>query len=889
MSSCVALWCLLLLHSETLGFEILAGPYFTHLEITESAILNTTVQVCYAVAQTDGTDFTFPPQPFTAENVAAACKAPSSRRFRLAITSITLRNAWVDIAHVSDPEFHFDREMIIEGRKIITDGIQAVKASNKQKNFDAARRKLGEILHPLQDFYSHSNWVELGYKAPNSNLIRSDTNIGNIAAKSRATCRSCDGSNCNNNILEDVIQEKILTTGYFGFTKPNGKCSHGGKLDLTSNTEPKGGINKDKFDSSHGYLHSEAANVAKAATSELLENIRGAVGDKLFLQMLGITKGSSKALCFVIDTTKSMSDVIGAVKTITSSIISSKVGTEDEPSLYILVPFNDPGFGPLMTTTEADVFKNAVNSLTASGGLDQAELSLSGLRLALSGAPTNSEIFVFTDAPAKDGHLKSTVIALIEQTQTVVNFMITASTATNRRRRSDDNWQQQSRISASEAQLYRELAQHSGGQAIEVAKSELPVASSIIAESTRSSLVTLLQASRSPGVADSFLFIYDGTLTSATVYITGSSVTFTLTSPNGDTQQSTDSTGSLITSSQSVGNFQTLQLKAQVGQWKMNMVSPNPYTLKVIGHSPVDFLFNFVEVSQGPSQGYDALERRPQTGVSGNLLVSVTGSRSATVTEVALVDSSTSAEIRGVVVPQGNGSFLAQFDKMPSAPFAVRMKGQVNTVPQIVFQRQSPTNFKTSNLIVTANSDAILVPGTPFSTGGSANGTVNISAPLNTPSGTDVTLTIEAGAPGGTDTNYVLLRISVVNTVTDFIAPVCQLLSKQFTCPKNCSSSSWELAILVTDGAGGTGVDHVSLIQGNGTMIASPGPGNTNTTLVSYSASCCSPVMELLVVDRVGNEGSCLYSAAVSLSTTSLLFLSALALGFLILADPNFQ
>lgn len=33
-------------------------------------------------------------------------------------------------------------------------------------------------------------------------------------------------------------------------------------------------------------------------------------------------------------------------------------------------------------------------------------------------------------------------------------------------------------------------------------------------------------------------------------------------------------------------------------------------------------------------------------------------------------------------------------------------------------------------------------------TGGSANGTVNISAPLNTPSGTDVTLTIEAEAPG---------------------------------------------------------------------------------------------------------------------------------------------
>jgi len=58
---------------------------------------------------------------------------------------------------------------------------------------------------------------------------------------------------------------------------------------------------------------------------------------------MGINKGSSKALCFVIDTTGSMSDDIDAVRAVTSSIINIKVGTKDEPSLYILVPFNDPG------------------------------------------------------------------------------------------------------------------------------------------------------------------------------------------------------------------------------------------------------------------------------------------------------------------------------------------------------------------------------------------------------------------------------------------------------------------------------------------------------------------------------------------------------------------
>ncbi|XP_040907014.1 von Willebrand factor A domain-containing protein 7-like [Toxotes jaculatrix] len=941
MSSELTVLCLLLLHTGAHGFGILPGKSLNHLEITEMAILNTTVQVCRALAQAEGTDFTIPAQPFTAQTVAAACNAPqSTRSFQQAITFIILRNIRVDIRYALNASFHFDEEMFVQGRRIITEGIQAVKASNKQENFEAARQQLGEILHPLQDFYSHSNWVELGNKLPNGNLIRSDTSIGNIADKSRATCRSCNGDDCSNNILEDIIQEKILTSGYFGIvpfisTKPKGKCSHGGLIDQTSKIEPTGGINKDSLSASHGYLHTEAANLAKAATSQLLEDIRGAAGDRPFLEMMGISKGSSKALCFVIDTTQSMSDDIETVRNVTSFIINSEVGTENEPSLYILVPFNDPDFGPVTKTTDPNVFKNAINSLSASGGGDAEELSLSGLQLALTNAPLNSEIFLFTDAPAKDKQLQSTVIALIERTQTVVNFMISTSTVTSRRRRSGSIPQQYSRIAASDAQLYRDLAQASGGQAIEVTKNELPLATSIITQTSSSSLVTLLQAARDPGRADNFLFIVDETVINLTVYITGTTVTFTLISPNGETQQSTDATGSLITASQSVGNFKTLRLKKEVGQWEIRMVSTNPYTLKVVGQSPIDFLFDFVAASQGPFSGFDALDTRPRAGLNGSLLVSLTGSDTATLTEVALIESAGSEEIKGVMEPQGGGMFLVQVDRIPSVEFVVRVKGQdgaaTSGASSTVFQRQSSTNFRASNLTITAESNSILVPGTPFSvpffvmtsgtggnftiratnnqrfdstspsslfleTGNSTNGTVTLSAPLNTPSGTDVTLTVEAEGPGGADTNYIVLRFSVVNTVTDFTHPVCELLSLRSNCSENCSFSTWELSVRVTDGAEGVGVDRVSLRQGNGTINTSLAVGNENITMVSYSSSCCSPEMELLVVDRVGNVGTCSYSfregstAAVSLSTkvTQSLFLclSLVVLWLMMILEP---
>lgn len=56
---------------------------------------------------------------------------------------------------------------------------------------------------------------------------------------------------------------------------------------------------------------------------------------------MGIAR--SAVLAFVIDTTGSMSQEIAEAKRLSNVIIDKKKGTQDEPSEYILVPFNDPG------------------------------------------------------------------------------------------------------------------------------------------------------------------------------------------------------------------------------------------------------------------------------------------------------------------------------------------------------------------------------------------------------------------------------------------------------------------------------------------------------------------------------------------------------------------
>lgn len=53
-----------------------------------------------------------------------------------------------------------------------------------------------------------------------------------------------------------------------------------------------------------------------------------------------------------------------------------------------------------------------------------------------------------------------------------------------------------------------------------------------------------------------------------------------------------------------------------------------------------------------------------------------------------------------------------------------------------------------------------------MNTGSAASGKVTIKPPANTASGTDVTLTILAEGPGGADSNYAVLRLSVLAEVT---------------------------------------------------------------------------------------------------------------------------
>uniref|UniRef100_A0AAX7TYP7 von Willebrand factor A domain containing 11 n=1 Tax=Astatotilapia calliptera TaxID=8154 RepID=A0AAX7TYP7_ASTCA len=777
-----------------------------------------------------------------------------------------------------------------EGRDIITEGASVVKAHAKKENYIRGRWSLGQICHTLQDFYSHSNWVELGNKAPYSALIRPDQPLKNLAGQNTPTCRSCVGENCTNNILPDVLNQGLLTSGYFNLissSKPTGKCSHGGSADRTSRRDPVGGINKDTLDSSHGFRHNEAANLAIRATMELLEDIRLVAGDTNFMRLMGLSQ--SPVLCFVIDTTGSMRNEIDEAKRVSFEIIDRKRGTGQEPSGYILVPFNDPDFGPIVMTSNADIFKGKINSLTADGGGDTPEMALSGLQLALTAAPPFSEIFLFTDAPAKDAHLKNTIIALIESTKSQVTFMLTGFAAGRRRRRTSQGVAPRV-MGRSAVQLYQDLAEASGGQAIQVTKSELSLATSVIVDSSASAVVTVFQAARNPGRPDHFTFTVDGSLNNVTAYITGDSpLTFSLTSSTGVSQTSSQSSGPLAFVT-TAGNLRRLSLNTdnETGLWQLSVSSSNPYLVKVTGQSSVDFIYNLVEEHEGAHGDFSVKEGRPLSGGNTSFLITVTGSETVKVTEVTLFDSSGPTEVKGSLQSLGSSDFLVTFSGIPAGEFVLILKGEASSSTSrstsSSFQRQASTQIKTSSISVTAEANNTNIePGTtisiPFSvaattdgvitdsatetftvrvsndrsytstspssvttvagSGGKANGTVTLTAPSSAASGTDVTLTIEAENAAAIDINYVVLRFSVTAKVTDVNRPVCQVVNTS-TCASTsllCASSQWEFIANFTDGINGTGIESVTIHQGNGTLNMSTvvEAGGENITLVTYT------------------------------------------------------
>ncbi|KAL7889457.1 hypothetical protein AOLI_G00017290 [Acnodon oligacanthus] len=240
------------------------------------------------------------------------------------------------------------------------------------------------------------------------------------------------------------------------------------------------------------------------------------------------------------------------------------------------------------------------------------------------------------------------------------------------------------------------------------------------------------------------------------------------------------------------------------------------------------------------------------------------GADSVRPTEVALVEASSPNSYNGTLKEVALGLFMATINSVPAGEFVVRTQADGTLVPgknfTLTFTVATTGSGGVFNITV-SNDRSFVMTNVPSSLtlarGGSANGTVTLTVPRNTTSGSDFTFDV--------------LRLSVVALVTDITPPGCKVVRVNANCSANCMLSSWDLSANMTDG-NGSGIQSVTIWQGNGSLSTSTVlDRGVNVTQAFYRASCCFPKVELVVVDAVGNVGTCFRSlnATVSQSTNA--------------------
>jgi hypothetical protein len=116
--------------------------------------------------------------------------APSRSSLR-ALDVIAAADAKIDTGETKDlGRYHFDGERFVEAQKVIADSVKDVVWGLKNDRLEGARFKLGSSLHTLQDFYSHSNWIEKMNTTPHPEAGR-DLTIQNTALTADKTCVEC--------------------------------------------------------------------------------------------------------------------------------------------------------------------------------------------------------------------------------------------------------------------------------------------------------------------------------------------------------------------------------------------------------------------------------------------------------------------------------------------------------------------------------------------------------------------------------------------------------------------------------------------------------------------------------------------------------------------------
>jgi hypothetical protein len=620
-----------------------------------------------------------------------------TRAMRSAIAETSKANAEVDDDQTNGFK-HFDGESFTPGKQRLVTLFDGVLLSLRAGDAQGGRRQLGQALHTLQDFYSHSNWLESGHSGALPSLWRSAEPLPASAGAETPTCKDCefvilsDGSlflDCGGNLLTP-----LLTSGYYGgeneVPATASKCRHGGPFD--TGPGPSGGINKDTLYqplSPHFRLHSEAADSAVEASKQFIRDLQA----QLTPSELELLFGVGPTLTLAIGPTGGLGSLLALLQAQVLQLVDSRIGTDQEPLRYVLVPFTDSSTGPLSVTHDPAEFKRLLGTLVTTVGGGCSGPSMAAALQALGASGSGGDLFLFTQEASQDGHLASQVSSLAWHQGTRIHAFLSGACG--------------GLASAPIPPEYRQLTSETGGQVFRLQPLEAGLITHLIDSTVRAHTVNLLSVADERGGTHVIPVPVDSTVSRVTFSLSGSP-SLRLTRPDGSPVLGVEpgvhrvqlSTGVLVT-----------VLNPVPGVWTATVSPSGEYSFNVLGESPVDLdRFELVETAGRPGhQGYFALEGLPVLATPSTAVAGLSGGIASARFELRTPAGAILQALELTPAPGGSPLELAGTVALPSQPFAVHALG---TLPGgQPWQRVLPRRFQPQTVRLLAPPSQMLHPG----------------------------------------------------------------------------------------------------------------------------------------------------------------------------------
>ncbi|XP_063870578.1 uncharacterized protein LOC135105872 [Scylla paramamosain] len=895
--------------------EHMSGITWDHKAITREALRREVRRFLLETVSTTNQTLTIPEDASLVE-IFSAYYGPiaSPIRFIKAVNSITWSNAMTEAAgHLRfQTAYHMDGESLLEGHMLLQGRYhELVSTIAVDEAYTFARQLLGTSLNSIQDFYSQTTWVELGRDGALEGLGLPGSDLGEVAGPSDPTCTDC--ASTTGECRDNVIPGSLLSSGYYEYDafgaadfivhkpKDAGKCSHGSVMDSSVTKAATGGINKETSSpcfSPHHHLHQQAVEAAISASELYLSHLRDSIGDEHFHNLLDLYPGS--ALSIIIDTTGSMTYEIAAVKEQSRLIVE-----KTHPELYVLVPYADPGYGPVTETSNSAEFLEELDKLEAFGGCCCLEEKFwHGLQLALAYTPDYSNIYCFTDAGANDAELMESVLALAISK----HCKVTIVHSNNERSKASEETQASDCVGyeVSGVEEYKQLAILTGGTFVEIDKFDVDDVLGIMNEGVQENEVTLRVLDKVVG-RQNLSFPVDDSISLFGVVLSGDIQHAVLSHSAGISynlmNQETLEGSERVEIVSYTTSFKSIRFNNQsIGEWTLKLDGESSeFTVAVTAISSLSFLAEFCELELSPPRpGYRVVLGYPISALQYYIEVTLIGyveTQVQSVSGITFVTEKGEAKSQTKYHGPVDDHFYVLSEPFPSEPCYVQVDGVLHSgqtfsriFPTMVTSVQCSVELVVDKSVMAAHAgqkatayfivenygpdatfDLFATDEKKFVSHwspktssiphmGSINVTVVYGVPESAVAGHVSTVTLTAKSRlHKHNVNSAISHFYVLPNVTDENPPTCitndMTNCEDYNTAETCAGGWWSAKVTLQDNE--LGMNKIYSRPADNLTVDVFSEGSTHPINATFTGSCCVRKAEVIGRDKLGNTGKC--------------------------------